>query len=101
MFTIQKDDGISKLQFVKGSDFKFLELLLLEFNKSSDEIIQKDMLYRFSYLKSKLEYDKKVIKIAGDVIMECNQDVIGPILETNDNYNLDINKFFGNKLEEK
>ena len=100
-FTIQKDDGISKLQFVKGSDFKFLELLLLEFNKSPDEIIQKDMLYRFSYLKSKLEYDKKVIKIAGDVIMECNQDVIGPILETNDSYNLDINKFFGNKLDQK
>lgn len=101
VFTINKDDGNAKLQFVKGSDFKFLELLLIEFKKSSDEIIQKDMLYRFAYLKSKLEYNKKVIKIAGDVILECNPDVIQPILENNDNYNLDINKFFGNKVEEK
>lgn len=102
IFTINKDDGNAKLQFVKHSDFKYLELLLLDFKKSSDEIIQKNMLYRFAYLKSQLEYDKKVIKIAGDVIMQCNPDVVNPILETHNNYNLDINKFFGNNnIEEE
>jgi hypothetical protein len=99
-FTFNKDDGNGKLQFVKQSDFKFLELLLLDFKKSSDEIIQKNMLFRFACLKSQLEYDKKVIKIAGDVIMQCNPDVIQPILETHSNYNLDINKFFGSSVEE-
>ena len=73
---------------------------MLEFKKSSDEIIQKDMLYRFTYLKSKLEYDKKVIKIAGDVIKDCNPDIFDPILESNNNYNIDINKFFGDKHEQ-
>jgi hypothetical protein len=99
-FTIQKDDGVSQLQFVKSSDFKNLELLMLEFKKSSDEIIQKDMLYRFTYLKSKLEYDKKVIKIAGEVIRDCNPDIFDPILESNNNYNIDVNKFFGDKHEQ-
>ena len=98
--TIQKD-GIAKLLFIKGSDFKFLELLLLEFKNSSDEIIKKHMIYRFSYLKSQIEYDKKALKIAGDVILECNPDIMQPILESNDNYNLDVNKFFGNKTVEK
>ena len=100
VFTIRKDDGISELQFVKVSDFKDLDLIMLEFKKSSDEIIHKDMLYRFSYLKSKLEYDKKMIKIAGDVITKCNPDIFDPILESNNNYNIDVNKFFGDKQEQ-
>ena len=99
-FTFNKDDGNGKLQFVKQSDFKLLELLIIDFKKSSDEIIQKNMLYRFACLKSQLEYDKKVITIAGDVIMQCNPDVVQPILETHSNYNLDINKFFGSSIEE-
>ena len=99
--TIQKD-GISKLLFIKGSEFKFLELLSLEFKNSPDELIKKHMIYRIAYIKSKLEYDKKALNISGDVILECNPDIMNPILEANDNYNLDINKFFGlKKVEEK
>ena len=98
--TIQKD-GISKLQFIKGSDFKFLELLLLEFKNSPDELIKKHMIYRFAYIKSKLEYDKKALKVSGDVILECNPDIMQPILESNDEYNLDIKKFFKDKTLEK
>ena len=45
-----KEEGTSKLVFIKGSDFKFLELLMLDFKKTSDEIIQKHILYRFAYL---------------------------------------------------
>ena len=99
VFTIKKD-GISQLQFIKGSDFKFLELLLLDFTNSSDDIIQKHMLYRFAYLKSKLNYNKKALKAAGDVILECNPEIMNPILDNNDNYLLDVNKFFGNKMVE-
>ena len=99
VFTIRKD-GISQLQFIKGSDFKFLELLLLEFKNSPDELIKKHMIYRFAYIKSKLEYDKKALKVSGDVILECNPDIMQPILESNDNYTLDVNKFFKNKTFE-
>lgn len=97
--TIQKD-GLAKLRFVKSSDFKDLELLELEFKNSSEEVIKKHMIYRFSYLKAKIEYDKKVLKIAGDVILDCNPDVMQPILESNDGYNLDVNKFFRTKTIE-
>ena len=97
--TIQKD-GIAQLRFVKGSDFKDLELLQLEFKNSSEEVIKKHMIYRFTYLKAKIEYDKKVLKIAGDVILDCNPDVMQPILESNDGYNLDVNKFFKTKTIE-
>ena len=94
-FIIQ-NDGVSKLQFIKITPFKDLELLNLEFKKVSDKIIEKHILYRFGYIKSKLEYNKKVMKVAGDVINECNPEIIQPFLERNDNYNLNIKKFFGN-----
>ena len=98
VFIIQKE-GISKLQFVKGSEFKFLELLMLEFKCSSDDIIKKQMIYRFSLLKSKLDYNKKCIETTGDVILNINPDVLKPILDENENYKMNINKFFGKRLE--
>ena len=98
---IIKKGGISKLKFIKVTDLKLLDLLTLEFKNSSDKIIKKQILYKFASLKSKLEYNKKVLKAAGDVIMESNPDVMQPILEKNDNYNLDINKFFDNINEGK
>ena len=91
-----KEEGISKLVFIKRSDFKFLELLLLDFKKTPDEIIQKHILYRFEYLKAKLDYKKKAIKTAGDIILKYNPDVMQPILESNDNYYLDINNYILN-----
>ena len=94
-FFIQ-NNGISKLQFIKISPFKDLELLNLEFKKVSDKIIEKHILYRFGCIKSKLEYNKKVMKVAGDVINECNPEIIQPFLEMNDKYSLNIKKFFGN-----
>lgn len=98
-FTIQ-NDGVSKLLFIKGSDFKYLDLLSLEFTKSPEDMIQKHMLYRFAYLKAKISYYKKAIKTAGDVILDCNPDVVTPMLDNYDNYKLDIDKFFSNKKVE-
>ena len=73
---------------------------MLDFKKTPDEIIQKHILYRFAYLKAKLDYNKKEIKTAGDVILQYNPDVIQPILESNDYFLLDINKFFDYKCFE-
>ena len=97
---IQKE-GISKLQFIKGSEFKFLELLSLDFKCSSDEIIQKQMIYRFALLKSQLDYNKKCIQATGDVILKINPDALQPILDESENYKMNINKFFGQNLLEK
>ena len=96
-FIIHKD-GISKLHFAKETDFKMLDLLTLDFKASSEKVIQQHIFYRFALLKSKVEYKKEAIKVAGDVIFECNPDIINPILESNDSYHLDINKFFNDKL---
>ena len=88
----------SVLKFLKNSDFKFLELLLLEFERSSEEVINKQIIYRFTILKSKLDYEKKCIKKVGDIIVGKNPDILQPILENNDKYNLNVYKYFGKSL---
>jgi len=98
-FTIGKN-GVSELIFIKSTPFKDLELLYLEFKNSPKEIIRKQMLYKFAYVKSMLEYNKKVIKVAGDTILECNPDIMNPILDNNDKYHIDINKFFYDKYQQ-
>ena len=98
-FTIEKN-MIPELRFMKSSPFKYLDLLVLEFKNSPNEIIRKQLLYKFSYIKSKIEYNKKAIKAAGDVILDLNPDIMNPILDKKNNYILDINKFFCNKFEE-
>ena len=97
-FFILNKQGNSMLKFIKNSDFKFVELLLLEFNISPDEVIKKQINYKFAYLKSKLDYQKKCIKLVGDCILNKNPDILPLILRINDKYNFNVYKFFGKAL---
>ena len=97
-FFLLNKQGSSTLQFIKNSDIKFVELLLLEFNMSPDDVIKKQIKYRFSYLKSKLDYQKKSIELVGDFILKKNPDILPLILRINDKYNFNVYKFFGKDL---
>jgi hypothetical protein len=97
-FFILNKHGNSILKFIKNSDFKFVELLLLEFSISPEEVIKKQINYRFAYLKSKLDYQKKCIKLVGDFILNKNPDLLPVILRINDKYNFNVYNFFGKAL---
>ena len=94
---IMKKQGAASLEIIRGSEFKFLELLKLEFVNSSDEIIKKQMLYKFAALKSKIDYYKNCIQASGDIIMENNPDIIPQMLEYNDNLKINFEKSSNNK----
>lgn len=96
-FNLNKQSN-SILKFIKTSDIKFVELLLLEFKISPDEVIKKQINYRFAYLKSKLDYQKKCIELAGDFILKNNPDILPVMLKIKDKYNAHIYKFFGKAL---
>ena len=97
-FFVLNKQGNSILKFLKNSEFQFVELLLLEFKFSPDDIIKKQINYRFAYLKSKLDYQKKCIKLVGDFILNNNPDILPLILRINDKYNSNVYKFFGKAL---
>ena len=97
-FFILNKHGSSILKFIKTSDFKFVDLLLLEFNISPDEVIKEQIKYRFAYLKCKLDYQKKCIQSVGDFILKKNPDILPIILRINEKYNFNVYKFFGKAL---
>ena len=97
-FFILSKQSNSMLKFLKNSDFKFVELLLLEFDISPEDVIKNQINYRFAYLKSKLDYQKKCIKLVGDFILNNNPDILPLILRINDKYNSNVYKFFGKAL---
>ena len=51
---IMKKEGSGKLDFIQNMEYKFIELLSVVFNSSSEEIIRNHVTYRYNSLKSKL-----------------------------------------------
>ena len=98
---IMKKEGLARLEIVKGSEYKCLELLNVSFLNSPDETVKKQMIYRFSSLKSKIEYNKTRVQIAGDVIMANNPGIVNDILDCYDSQNVNINMNFGKNLYAK
>ena len=84
---LMKKDGSASLNIIKELDVKYIELLKLEFVNSPDEVIKKQMLYRFAALKSKLDYYKNCLEITGDIILEKNPSIISQMLEYNEAIN--------------
>lgn len=46
-------DGQARLDFIQNMEYKFLELLTLDFVTSSEETIRQNITYRYSLLKAK------------------------------------------------
>ena len=58
----------------------------MDFVNSSDEYIMKQMLYRYSSLKSKFDYYKDCMEVAGDIILENNPKVVSQMIDYDNNY---------------
>ena len=78
---IMKKNGEARLEITKKLDVKYIDLLKIEFINSSDDYIVKQMMYRYGSLKSKLDYYKNCINVAGDIILENNPSIVPKILE--------------------
>ena len=78
---IMKKNGEARLEITKKLDVKYIDLLKIEFINSSDDYIIKQMMYRYGSLKSKVDYYKNCINVAGDIILENNPSIVPKILE--------------------
>ena len=51
---IMNKDGKGKLDFIQNMEYKFIELLTVNFDCSNEEIVKQHITYRYNALKSKL-----------------------------------------------
>ena len=53
VFVMQKE-GTGRLDFIQNMEYKFIELLSIDFVNSSDDVVRKQIAYRYNALKSKI-----------------------------------------------
>lgn len=53
VFVMQKD-GTARLDFIQYIEYKYIELLSLEFTNSPDDVVRKQIAYRYNSVKTKL-----------------------------------------------
>ena len=51
---IMSRDGLARLDFIQNMEYKFVELLTLEYMASSEEQVRQQITYRYNSLKSKM-----------------------------------------------
>lgn len=75
VFVMQKD-GTARLDFIQNIEYKFVELLSLDFANSQDDIVRKQIAYRYNSLKTKLSLMQDRINSISNLIKLKNPSLL-------------------------
>ncbi len=81
VFVMQKD-GSARLDFIQYIEYKYIELLSLEFINSPDETVRKQIAYRYNSLKTKLTLLQDRINSISNLIKLKNPSLLLQIQKT-------------------
>ena len=86
VFIMQKD-GTARLDFIQNIEYKFIELLSLDFLNSQDDVIRRHIAYRYNSLKTKLSLMQDRINSISNLVKLKNPSLL-----------LQIQKYTPNRL---
>jgi hypothetical protein len=75
-------DGTARLDFIQNIEYKFIELLSLEFVNSPDDTVRKQIGYRYNALKSKLTLMQDRISQINSIVKLKNPSLLIQIQKT-------------------
>ena len=84
VFFMQKD-GSAKLDFIQNMEYKFIELLSIEFFASSEEIIRQNIGFRYSLLKAKSQIIQNRLKDISSILKLKNPSLLLQIQKNSGN----------------
>ena len=94
VFIMQKE-GTARLDFIQNIEYKFIELLSIDFVNSPDDTIRKQISYRYNALRTKLEIMQNRIKVINNIIKIKNPSLLLQIQKAPSRFNM-MNKKTGN-----
>ena len=94
VFIMQKE-GTARLDFIQNIEYKFIELLSIDFVNSPDDTIRKQISYRYNALRTKLELMQNRIKVINNIIKIKNPSLLLQIQKAPSRFNM-MNKKMGN-----
>ena len=90
VFIMQKE-GTGRLDFIQNIEYKFIELLSVDFVNSPDETVRKQIGYRYNALRTKMEMMQDRINAICNIIKIKNPSLMHQINKTPSKFNM-INK---------
>ena len=94
VFIMQKE-GTARLDFIQNIEYKFIELLSIDFVNSSDDTIRKQINYRYNALRTKLELMQNRLQVINNIIKIKNPSLLLQIQKAPSRFNM-MNKKTGN-----
>ena len=67
VFIMQKE-GTARLDFIQNIEYKFIELLSIDFVNSPDETVRKQISYRYNAIRTKLEIVQNRIQTISNIV---------------------------------
>jgi hypothetical protein len=75
-------DGSARLDFIKNIEYKFIELLSLEFVNSPDDMVRKYISFKYSSMKSKIAVLQDRISSISNIVKIKNPSLLLQIQKT-------------------
>ena len=75
VFIMQKE-GTARLDFIQNIEYKFIELLSVDFVNSPDETVRKQISYRYNAIRTKLELELNRIQTISNIIKTKNPSLL-------------------------
>ena len=72
-------DSSAKLEFVQNMEYKYLELLTLDFNTASDDLIRQNITYRYSCLKTRFGFINHKLSDIAAIVKLKNPNLLAQI----------------------
>ena len=75
VFIMQKE-GTARLDFIQNIEYKFIELLSIDFINSPDETVRKQISYRYNAVRTKLELVQNRIQVISNIVKMKNPSLL-------------------------
>ena len=75
IFIMQKE-GTGRLDFIQNMEYKFIELLSIDFVNSPDDTVRKQISYRYNALRAKLELMQERINTISNIVKIKNPSLL-------------------------
>jgi hypothetical protein len=75
VFIMQKE-GTARLDFIQNIEYKFIELLSIDFVNSPDDTVRKQISYRYNAIRTKLELVQNRIQAISNIIKLKNPSLL-------------------------
>lgn len=75
VFIMQKE-GTARLDFIQNIEYKFIELLSVDFMNSPDDVVRKQITYRYNALKSKITLMQDRISTINNIVKLKNPSLL-------------------------